>query len=123
MVEVMLKLPEKMVAALKAEAKRKGSRRIDTIIREALEKYLESDSKKRENALDRSRRIHEKVKAMIAERYPILKEPRTPEDICQEFDLICEKIRKQLPWKTWEEMERIMRGDNLGLVRYEPVSD
>ena len=35
----------------------------------------------------------------------------------REFDRISEKIRRSLPFKTWREMDRFVKGDRFGLRR------
>ena len=48
-------------------------------------------------------------KKILARRPRLAKE--TPEQARRRFDKISEKIRRSLPFKTWQEMDRFAKGD------------
>lgn len=50
----------------------------------------------------------------ILDRYPRLKTEK-PEQALREFERLCVKIRRSLPFKTWREMDRFAKGDRRGL--------
>lgn len=119
MPQVTLELSEELLSKIDAQAPGKHGLDRNSVIRKMLEAVVNSKREMTsEEMLSYSRRIHEAVKAQIAEEYPELKRPRTPEQIKKDFDRITKKIRKQIPFKSLEEMERAMRGDDFGLVRY-----
>jgi len=61
-------------------------------------------------------RAYDSLKKKIATKYPNLAK-ENPEQTRRRFDKITEKIRRSLPFKTWEEMERFAKGDRYGLTR------
>ena len=60
--------------------------------------------------------LYDGLKKSILEKHPKLK-TESPEDARREFDRISEKIRRSLPFKTWREMDRFVKGDRFGLRR------
>ena len=71
------------------------------------------ESEKNEGA-----RAYEKFRARIAEKHPeLLKE--TDEEAREAFEKLSQKIADNMPYKTVEEFERAMRGDDYGLIRHE----
>ena len=56
------------------------------------------------------------LKKKILARHPRLAK-ETPEQARRRFDKITEKIRRTLPLKTWQEMDRFAKGDRYGLTR------
>ena len=56
------------------------------------------------------------LKKKILTRHPRLAK-ETPEQARRRFDKISEKIRRSLPFKTWQEMDRFAKGDRYGLTR------
>ena len=56
------------------------------------------------------------LKKRIVARHPRLAK-ETPEQARRRFDKITEKIRRSLPFKTWQEMDRFAKGDRYGLTR------
>lgn len=56
------------------------------------------------------------LKRRILAKHPKLKN-ETPEQARREFERISEKIRRSLPFKTWKEMDRFVKGDRFGLGR------
>ena len=59
---------------------------------------------------------YDNLKKKIAAKYPNLAK-ETPEQARRRFDKITKKIRRSLPFKTWEEMDRFAKGDRYGLTR------
>ena len=60
--------------------------------------------------------LYDALKEKILARHPRLK-TESPERARREFDRISEKIRRSLPFKTWREMDRFVKGDRFGLRR------
>jgi prevent-host-death family protein len=56
------------------------------------------------------------LKKKISAKYPKLAK-ETPEQARRRFDKITERIRRSLPFKTWEEMDKFAKGDRHGLTR------
>jgi prevent-host-death family protein len=56
------------------------------------------------------------LKKNVLARHPKLAKA-TPEQARRKFDKISEKIRRYLPFKTWQEMDRVAKGDRYGLTR------
>ena len=56
------------------------------------------------------------LKKKILARHPKLAK-KTPEQTRRRFDKISEKIRRTLPFKTWQEMDKFAKGDRYGLTR------
>jgi prevent-host-death family protein len=59
---------------------------------------------------------YDDLKRQILSKYPRLAK-ETPEQARQRFDKISEKIRRSLPFKTWKEMDRFVKGERYGLTR------
>jgi antitoxin (DNA-binding transcriptional repressor) of toxin-antitoxin stability system len=59
---------------------------------------------------------YDNLKKKIAANYPKLKK-ESPEQARRRFDKITDKIRRSLPFKTWQEMNRFAKGDRHGLTR------
>jgi antitoxin (DNA-binding transcriptional repressor) of toxin-antitoxin stability system len=59
---------------------------------------------------------YDNLKRKISARHPKLAE-ESPEQARRRFDKITEKIRRSLPFKTWQEMDRFAKGDRHGLTR------
>ena len=59
---------------------------------------------------------YDNLKKKIAATYPKLAK-ESPEKARRRFDKITEKIRRTLPFKTWQEMDRLAKGDRHGLTR------
>jgi prevent-host-death family protein len=59
---------------------------------------------------------YDNLKRQILSKYPRLAK-ETPEQARRRFDKISEKIRRSLPFKTWKEMDRFVKGDRFGLRR------
>ena len=62
------------------------------------------------------------TKAFDALRKKILaRQPKlateSPEEARRQFDKITKKIKRSLPFKTWQEMDRFAKGDRNGLTR------
>lgn len=60
--------------------------------------------------------LYDGLKKSILAKYPRLKS-ESPEVARRRFDRISEKIRRSLPFKTWQEMDRFVKGDRFGLRR------
>ena len=56
------------------------------------------------------------LKKRIVALHPRLAK-ETPEQARRRFDKITEKIRRSLPFKTWQELDRFAKGDRYGLTR------
>jgi prevent-host-death family protein len=56
------------------------------------------------------------LKTKILARHPTLGK-ETSEQARRRLDKISEKIRRSLPFKTWQEMDRVAKGDRYGLAR------
>lgn len=59
---------------------------------------------------------YDNLKKRILSKHPELAK-ETPEQARRRFDKISEKIRRSLPFKTWQEMDRFVKGDRFGLRR------
>jgi antitoxin (DNA-binding transcriptional repressor) of toxin-antitoxin stability system len=59
---------------------------------------------------------YDNLKRQILSKHPRLAK-ETPEQARRRFDKISEKIRRSLPFKTWQEMDRFVKGDRFGLRR------
>ena len=53
---------------------------------------------------------YDNLKKQIAAKHPKLAK-ESPEQARRRFEKINEKIRRSLPYKTWEEMDRFAKGD------------
>ena len=60
--------------------------------------------------------LYDSLRKNIQTRYPELAR-RTPEQVRRDFERITKKIRRSLPFKTWQEMDRVLKGDRYGLAR------
>ena len=60
--------------------------------------------------------LYDGLKKSILAKYPKLK-TESPEVARRKFERISEKIRRSLPFKTWQEMDRFVKGDRFGLRR------
>jgi len=64
---------------------------------------------------------YEKLRARIAEKYPeLLKE--TDGEAKEAFEKLSQKVADTMPYKTIEEFERVMRGDEYGLIALHKTS-
>ena len=71
-----------------------------------------------ERGKNEASQAYEKLRAKIAEKYPeLLKE--TDEEAREAFEKLSQKVADNMPYKTVEEFERAMRGDEYGLIGYE----
>jgi len=60
--------------------------------------------------------LFDALKKNILAKHPKLKK-ETPERARREFEKTSEKIRRSLPFKTWKEMDRFVKGDRFGIGR------
>ena len=60
--------------------------------------------------------LYDGLKKSILAKHPGLK-TESPEVARRKFERISEKIRRSLPFKTWQEMDRFLKGDRFGLRR------
>jgi len=60
--------------------------------------------------------LFDALKEKILAKHPKLGK-ESPERARREFDKITEKIRRSLPFKTWKEMDRFVKGDRFGIGR------
>lgn len=56
------------------------------------------------------------LRKKILERHPQLAK-ESPKEARRKFDRITAKLRRSLPFKTWREMDRFIKGDRYGLAR------
>ena len=56
------------------------------------------------------------LRKKILEKHPQLAK-ETPKEARRQFDRIARKMRLSLPFKTWREMDRFIKGDRYGLAR------
>jgi len=73
-----------------------------------------------EQDLSRSTRrptsLYDALQEQIRSQYPELSR-RTPEQVRRSFERITHKIRRSLPFRAWQEMDRALKGDRYGLTR------
>lgn len=119
MEQVILKLSKNLLEHIDKMAKAQGLE-IDVLVQRILKDYIKAKAKTKPplSPLEQSRDIHATVKANITKKYPHLKEPRSQKEVQKQFDNITEKIRQKMQYETLEELEKVIRGDKLGLVRY-----
>lgn len=60
--------------------------------------------------------LYDSLRKNIQTRYPELAR-RTPEQVRRDFERISKKVSRSLPFKTWQEMDRMLKGDRYGLAR------
>src|SRR5688572_5950587 len=60
--------------------------------------------------------LYDTLKEKILAKHPELGK-QSSERARREFDRISEKVRRSLPFKTWKEMDRFVKGDRFGLGR------
>ena len=60
--------------------------------------------------------IYDALRQHIAARYPALRD-RTPEAMRRDFDRLTHKITRALPFTSWQEMEKVAKGDRYDLTR------
>ena len=58
---------------------------------------------------------YQALRTRIEEEYPKLRE-MTPKERREQFDRITQKVIKNLPFKTWNEMDKAVKGDVYGLT-------
>ena len=63
-----------------------------------------------------TRRGKPALRKKILERHPQLAK-ESPKEARRKFDRITRKLRRSLPFKTWREMDRFIKGDRYGLAR------
>jgi len=59
---------------------------------------------------------YDSLKKKILAKHPRLAK-ESPGQARKRFEKISEKIRRSLPFKTWQEMDRFAKGDRYGLTR------
>jgi prevent-host-death family protein len=59
---------------------------------------------------------YQALRRQVEARVPDLRRA-TPADTVREFDRLSRKIARALPYTTWQEMERVVKGDRFGLSR------
>lgn len=60
--------------------------------------------------------MYDALRRRIETRYPALKNRRL-EQRRRHFEKVTEKIRRALPFQTWQEMDKAAKGDRYGLTR------
>jgi len=58
--------------------------------------------------------IYNRLKAKLKENYPDLKN-RTKQQKKEDFERISEKIAKELPFSSWKEMDKVLKGGSYGI--------
>ncbi|MDO8700609.1 MAG: hypothetical protein Q7J56_03055 [Deltaproteobacteria bacterium] len=58
----------------------------------------------------------ETLRKEILSKHPELGK-ESPEQARREFERITKKMRRHLPFKTWQEMDRFAKGDRYGFAR------
>ncbi len=61
--------------------------------------------------------LYDSLRKNIQARYPELAR-RTPQQVHRDFERISKKVGQSLPFKTWQEMDRVLKGDRYGLTRH-----
>lgn len=56
------------------------------------------------------------LRKKILEKHPQLAKD-SPKEARRKFDRIARKMRRSLPFKSWREMDRFIKGDRYGLAR------
>jgi prevent-host-death family protein len=67
-------------------------------------------------AMPYSTAVYEALREQIQKQYPELTR-RTPEQVRRNFERITRKVKRALPFATWQEMDRALKGDRYGLTR------
>jgi len=60
--------------------------------------------------------LYDALRRQIQSRHPELVR-RTPAQIRRSFERITHKVKRSLPFSTWQEMDRALKGDRYGLTR------
>ena len=59
--------------------------------------------------------VYAALREQVEARNPELKQ-RTPEEQRRDFDTLTHKIRQALPFKSWQEMDKVAKGDRHDLT-------
>jgi len=60
--------------------------------------------------------MYDTLRKQIEKKYPEFAR-RTPVQMRQDFERISRKARRNLPFSSWQEMDRTLKGDRYGLTR------
>jgi prevent-host-death family protein len=60
--------------------------------------------------------LYDSLRQRIHKQHPDLSK-RTPDQIHKSFERITRKVKQSLPFSTWQEMDRALKGDRYGLTR------
>ena len=60
--------------------------------------------------------LYEALREKIQKQHPAVAR-RTPEQVRRSFERITRKVKRSLPFSTWQEMDRALKGDRYGLPR------
>jgi prevent-host-death family protein len=60
--------------------------------------------------------LYDALQEQIRGQHPELAR-RTPQQVRRSFERITHKVRRSLPFRTWQEMDRALKGDRYGLTR------
>jgi len=60
--------------------------------------------------------LYDALREQIQKQHPELSR-RTPKQVRQSFERITQKVKEALPFSTWQEMDRALKGDRYGLPR------
>ncbi len=60
--------------------------------------------------------LYAALRGQIQKQYPELSR-RTPKQVRQSFERITQKAQRTLSFSTWQEMDRVLKGDRYGLTR------
>ena len=60
--------------------------------------------------------IYATLREQIQQKYPDFTR-RTPKQVQQSFERVTRKAKRNLPFSSWQEMDRALKGDRYGLTR------
>jgi prevent-host-death family protein len=60
--------------------------------------------------------LYDTLREHIQKHHPELSR-RTPKQVRQSFERITQKVKRALPFSTWQEMDQALKGDRYGLTR------
>jgi aminoglycoside phosphotransferase family enzyme len=105
MEQAVLELPRNLLNQVGEIAKSHGVE-IDTLVQQILKDYLRTQATPPLSRLEKSRAIHEEVKANIAEKYPHLKKQRSKKEVQECFDNITEKFAGECSAKLLKSLKK-----------------
>ena len=103
-------LPTKLAKQIEALARREG-KKPEEIIERAVQEMVRNHAKN-VSALEESRRMHNRIKAQMRKRNPALRKGLARREVVKEMDRLSKKVADGMPFKTWQEMQAAMRGED-----------